>query len=100
MLNTVRMLRRLLRNAFLGPNRVNVIGDVVQLAEAGRRRQARPGPPRIDEGVRYRQPGRIEFLNRSKSLDSQDLPLHIFDTLADTLASSFGSQVEIVIRAG
>src|ERR1700722_11240923 len=75
MLSTVRMLRRLLRNAFLVTNRVNVIGELQRKPEAGRRRRARPSPPRIDEGVRYRQPGLIEFLNRSKCLCSHSSPL-------------------------
>src|SRR5258707_247253 len=76
MLNTVRMLRRLLRNAFLVTNRVNVIGELQRKPEVGHRRWARPSAPRIDEGVRYRQPGRIEYLNPSKSSDPQDSPLH------------------------
>src|SRR5580698_10508406 len=71
MLSTVRMLRRLLRNAFLVTNRVNVIGELQRVPGAWRSRQARPSPPRIDDarGYRqppYRQPGRILFLNGSK----------------------------------
>src|SRR6266705_2578738 len=66
MLSTVKMLRRLLRNAFFVTNRVNVISELQREQEAGHRRQARPSPPRIDEGVHYRQPDRISFFPGSK----------------------------------
>src|SRR3984885_4161500 len=62
MLNTVRVLRRLLRNAFFVTNRVNVIGLLQKGPGTGRRRQARPSPPRIDEVPRDRQPGQIRFV--------------------------------------
>src|ERR1700724_4331122 len=61
MLNTVRVLRRLLRNAFFVTKRVNVISELQREPEAGRRRQARPSPPRIDEEPRYPQPARAHF---------------------------------------
>ena len=62
MLNTVRVLRRLLRNAFFVTNRVNVIGLLQKGPGTGRRRQARPSPARIDEVPRSRQPGQIRFV--------------------------------------
>src|ERR1700730_13045820 len=49
MLNTVRMLRRLLRNAFFVTNRVNVISELQEKPGTGTRRLARPDPARINE---------------------------------------------------
>src|ERR1700687_46301 len=66
MLNTVRVLRRLLRNAFFVTNRVNVISELQRGPEAGRRRQARPSPPRIDEEPRYLQPVQVRFPQLSR----------------------------------
>src|SRR5580704_8899341 len=77
MLNTVSMLRRLLRNAFLVTNRVNVIGELQREPEAGRRRQARPSPPRIDDVPRYPQPVRIRFVPRLQNATPRPHPLHL-----------------------
>jgi len=51
MLSTVRMLRRLLRNAFFVTNRVNVISELQEKSGTGTRRLARPDPARINEPV-------------------------------------------------
>src|ERR1700752_1624930 len=95
MLNTVRVLRRLLRNAFFVTNRVNVIGELQRGPGTGRRRQARPSPPRIDEEPRYLQPARARFLPRSRlsAFDKTGFTFHIF-------AHRSRPQVEIVIRVG
>src|ERR1700758_2808627 len=61
MLNTVRMLRRLLRNAFLVTNRVNVIGVLQGDPEKQGRSGASPSPHRIDDVPGKRQPHRSNF---------------------------------------
>jgi hypothetical protein len=77
MLNTVKVLRRLLRNAFFVTNRVNVIGELQRGPGAGRRRQARPSPPRIDEEPRDLQPVRVRFLPRSRLSASENRSLRL-----------------------
>jgi len=61
MLNTVRMLRRLLRKAFLVTNRVNVIGVLQGDYERKGRSRARPSPHSIDEFPAERHPPPIEY---------------------------------------
>ena len=58
MLSTVRMLRRLFRNAFLVTNRVRVMAELRGKQETDRRRWVRSTPIRIDDSVPYRQPCR------------------------------------------
>src|ERR1700690_3201809 len=93
MLNTVSVLRRLLRNAFLVTNRVNVIGELQ--SEPGTRHSGQecPSPPRIDEGVPDRQPVQIRFVPCSASRSRTLFAFH-------TYARCPRPQVEIVIRVG
>src|SRR5580765_3514346 len=56
MLNTVRMLRRRLRNVFLRTNRAKVMDELRSKQETDRRRCVRSPPTRIDDSVPYRQP--------------------------------------------
>src|SRR5437899_8271080 len=89
MLNTVRVLRRLLRNAFLVTNRVNVIGELQREPGTGGRRQARPSATRIDELPCHRQPGQIRLLP-CLSLRNYSLSLLSLDVLGRKWRSSLG----------
>src|SRR5579864_2764872 len=68
MLNTVKMLRRLLRKAFLVTNRVNVMDELQEKRRAGSRRRTCPSASSIDEDACYGQPSRIGFLGVSTKL--------------------------------
>src|ERR1035437_1466550 len=94
MLNTVRVLRRLLRNAFLVTNRVSVTGELQGEPGAGNKRHSYPSPPRIDEVARHRQPGRPRFSLHSISQS------HRCFCSPDTFACRPCPQVEIVISGG
>jgi hypothetical protein len=63
MLRTVRMLRRLLRNAFFVTNRDKVIGALQGKWGTGTRGYLQLDPTRIVELVLARQPPRIRFLD-------------------------------------
>src|ERR1700685_3067543 len=61
MLNTVSVLRRLLRKAFLVTNRVNVMSRLQGGPAACKGQGSRPGATSINEATRPLQPRRIEL---------------------------------------
>src|SRR5580700_6226796 len=93
MLNTVSVLRRLLRNAFLVTNRVSVMGVLQKGQGTEGLVRLPPGPARIDEVARDRQP-KIRFVGYAKCLAPQN---PFFLCAFNTVAASPPRQVEIVI---
>src|ERR1700722_3667493 len=61
MLNTVSVLRRLLRNAFLVTNRVNVMSELQGGPATCNGHGSRPGATSINEATRPRQPCQSEL---------------------------------------
>src|ERR1700735_3118655 len=73
MLKTVRVLRRLLRNAFLVTNRVNVIGLLPRGQGSGHKQASTSEPTKNRKFPRHRQPARILFVSRPKCSTPQNL---------------------------
>src|ERR1700730_8897527 len=73
MLKTVRVLRRLLRNAFLVTNRVNVIGLLQRGQGSGHQQASTSEPTKNRRLPRHRQPARSCFVSRAKCSAPQNL---------------------------